>query len=318
MGSQTKPITTTDVLEYVGELFFVGATFGKSPVMSRAGLGGGGFKRFTGSNFIMGNLLEGDAGDQDGVTENASIASVAATSYTGAQKTNYGQIFDKTYLQSYADMALNSTISGVALAGEPLANISSLATQRMAHLKQFAADYEYSALRGSSAAWTNAATDGKMNGVITGIEAGSETSAGDVALSRTLIQTEIIRMAAAGAEFGDMVMACGAYQLMALNDLYGNAIQSQTDGGVSVSRLLLPVAGSCELIYSPAMAADDLAFLDMTHLQPAFAIVPGKPPVFVEALARDSAGVKEQMYSIASVDYTDVMFHGMVSGLATT
>lgn len=317
MASQTEPVTTTDVLNYVGELFYIGATYGKSPLLSRKGLTSG-YKVATGSNFPMANIIEGDAAAQDGMTEDASIAAASYTSYTSSQTTNYLQIFNYRYAVSYAASALSGAISGVAIAGAPVSQIASMPVQRLSHMKQFMGDFEYSALRGTAQAWTNAATAGKMGGMVTAIEAGSETAAGGAALSKALIKTEIERMAAAGAEFGDMVIAAGAHQINALNDLYGNAVQSSTEGGTAVRTVLLPIMDKpATILYDPILAADDLVFVDMNHFFPVFGVVPGKPTVSVEPLAKVGAADYEMIYALASVDYENIAFHGMVSGLAT-
>ena len=322
MASQSQPTTTTDVPNMVGELLYVGATFGKSPLLSRGGLGiggkGGRYTTFTGSTFPMSNYIAGDTAAQDGQTEDASIAAMTDTSYTATQVTNYAQIFRKTYVVSYAAMAMGGTVSGAAIGDGVVARVASMPVQRLAHMKQMMDDYEESALYGTGAAWTNAATTGAMNGLYVAVEAGSETAAAGADLSKTLIETELIRMAAAGAEFGDVVIACNGFQLAALNTLYGNAMQSESVGGTAITTLVLPLAGRCQVLFDPVANADDLLICDMTHFRPAFAIVPGKPPVFVEPLPKIAAGEREQLFAIASVDYDDIMFHGMVSGLATS
>jgi len=266
----------------------------------------------------MANYIAGDAAAQDGQTEDASIAAMTNTSYTSTQQTQYMQIFRHTYVVSYAAMAMNGQISGAAIINMPMAAINSMPVQRLAHMKQFMADYEYSALRGSGQAWSNAATAGKMSGLVTAVEAGSETAAGGAALSKTLIETEIARMATAGAEFGQMAIAGNAFQIQQLNNLYGNAIQSTTQGGFNIATLNLPIAGTCEVIYDPVLATDDLLFVDLNHFDPVFGLVPGKPPVFTEPLAKLGAGTYEMLFSLASVDWGDEVFHGMVSGLATS
>jgi len=326
MASQSQPVTTTDVPNYVGELLFLGQKFGRSPLLSLAGLGtassggltAGGYDIVTGSYFAMGNVIEGDAPAQDGQTEDASIAAMTDTSYTGAQATNYTQIFRKTWVVSYASEAQTGTISGVAINGAPQAIVSAAVVQREAHLKQMAADYEYSALYGTGAAWTNATTTGAMGGLFTAVEAGSETAAAGVPLSTTLIDTEIARMAAAGAEFIDPVISVAAFQRQQLNRLYGNAIQSQTIGGTNVTSLLLPVIGNCRVIDNPIMAADDFGIVDLNHFRLVFALKPGMPPIFIEPLAKIAAGDREQLFSIASINYGNIAYHGMISGLATS
>ena len=73
MASQTQPVTTTDVLNYAGELFYLGDTFGKSPLLTESGRRNG-FKVSGSTNFSMGNFFTGDAAAQD--DEAANVARV--------------------------------------------------------------------------------------------------------------------------------------------------------------------------------------------------------------------------------------------------
>jgi len=317
MASQTEPISTYDVPNYVGEVLYLGATLGKSPLLSMAGLTDG-YETSQWNEYPMGNVLSGNAAAQNVVTEDASIAAIARTSYAAAQATNFLEIHDVSYVQSYARAALQGGISGVAINGAKAAVIGSLETQRTAHLKQLACDLEFSALRGTVQAWTNAATAGATRGLVTAIEAGSETAAAGASLSKTLIDTEIARMAAAGAEFTRMVIACNAHQMQMLNTLYGFAPQSITVAGVQLQQIWLPIAGQCGVVYDSVLATDDLVFVDMEHFRPVFGIVPGKPPIFVEPLGKIAAGEQEQLYCLFGIDYSNIIFHGMVSGLATS
>lgn len=324
MASQSEPITTTDVLDYIDDIFYIGATYGKAPALTRQGLSRAAdgfpatYKVATANQFPMGNELAGDAAAQDGVTEDNSIGAGSNTSYTVSQNTQYMQIFQYYYILSYARIALSGAISGVAIAGQPLAGVGTLGVQREAHLRQALADFEYSALRGTGQAWTNAATAGKMGGLVTAIEAGSETAAGGATLSKSLIKTEIERMAAAGAEFGDMVVMANAHQINILNDLYGNPPMSMGVGGTMVSTINFPLMGPTEVMYNPTLATDDLVFVDYNHFMPVFGIVEGKGTVIVEPMARTTAAQREMLFFIASIDYDSTKFHGMVSGLATS
>lgn len=317
MASQTEPITTTDVLDMSGPLFYVGQTYGKSPLLSRAGLRRG-FRVVTGNQFSMSNQITGDAAAQSVRTEDASIAAVTKTSYAGNQTTQNMEIHLEQYVQSYASMALGNNLSGVANHSDPTSQINTLPTQREAHLRQLAGDLEYSALRGTSQAWTNAATAGATGGLVTAIEAGSETAAAGASLSVALIETEITRMAEAGAEFLEPVIAANAFQIQQLNTLYGNAVQSITEGGTQVMFVNLPVMGRAEIVYDPILATDDLVFVDLMHFRPAFGIVPGKAPIFTESIGKVAGGEIEQLYTIFGIDYDNILFHGMISGLATS
>ena len=317
MASQSEPTTTTDVTNYTGELFYIGAKFGKSPLLSMAGLTDG-YRVVTGNSYSMSNSITGNAPAQNVVTEDASIATITKTSYAASQVTNYPEIHNVQYVVSYAAEALSGIVGGVANVRDTQAIVASMPVQRLAHMKQLAADLEYSALRGTGQVWTNAATSGATGGLITAVEAGSETAASGAALSKSLINTEIARMAAAGAEFSRVIIAAGAFQLQALEDLYGFAPQDREVGGVNLRQLLLPVAGSCGVVYDPVLADDDLAFVDLDHFKPCFGIVPGRPPIFTEELSRVSAGTPEMLFTIFGIDYNNIIFHGMVSGLATS
>lgn len=318
MASQSEPITTTDVPNYTGAVFFQGATFGKSPVTSAA-TARNGFRPVSSTQYPMSNALTGDAAAANTNTEDVSIASKTNTSYAAAQDTNYMQIYYEQYVLSYARAALNQQVSGVAATGEPLADIGALATQREAQLMQLMTSVEFSCLRGSSQAWTNAATAGATGGLITAVEAGSETAAAGAELSKTLIKTETARMAAAGAEFMDVAVVGGAHQIQLLNDLYGFAEQSRNIGGVNLDTVLLPLVGRCSVMYDPILADDDLAFIDLAHLQVCIGNVPGKNNgIIVEPVGRVAAGIEEQVYFLFGVDYHDIIYHGMISGLATS
>jgi len=317
MASQSEPITTTDVVNYTGELFYIGAKYGKSPLLSMAGLTDG-YRVVTGNQFAMANAITGNAPAQNAVSEDASIAAVTRTSYAASQGTNYPEIHNLQYVISYAAEALNGMVSGVANVRDTQAVVASMPTQRLAHMKQLAVDLEFSAMRGTGQAWTNAGTTGATGGLVTAVEAGSETAASGATLSTDLIDTEVARMAAAGAEFSNMVIAAGAYQLQRLGQLYSFAPQDRTVGGVNLRQVLLPIMGTCGVVYDPVLADDDLVFVDMDHFKPCFGIVPGKPPIFTETLAKVSGGTPEMLYCIFGIDYNSIVFHGMVSGLATS
>lgn len=317
MASQSEPITVYDVPNYAGEVFYIGTAFGKAPVVGLCGLNAG-YKIATSEVFPLANTLTPNAAAQNVVTEDASIAAMTDTSYAAAQENNYLEIHRNTYVVSHAAAALTGAISGTAIINAPLAAIGSMPVQRRAHLLQLTGDLEYSFLRGTAQAWTNAATSGATGGVLTAVEAGSETAAAGAALSTDLIHTELVRMGAAGAEFMQMIVVGNGFQITQLNTLYGNAPTGVNIGGVDLDAVYLPLAGKCGIVHCPHLATDDLAFLDLAHLSVVFGLVPGKPPIFTEPIAQLGAGTYEELYCLFGCDYDHIAFHGMVSGLATT
>lgn len=317
MAFGNEPITTYDVPNYTGPLFSYGLKFGKSPSISRAWARNGA-RIVTDKTYPMANVMTGDTPSQAVVTEDASLAAVTNTSITASQTTNYLQIMFRQYQQSYASSALAGPVSGVAATGEPLAKVADMTAQRRAHLMQLASDMEFSALKGTAQAWTNAATSGATGGVVTAIEAGSETAASGAALSKDLLNTEISRMLTAGAEFADPVIFCNAFQYQSLSELYAFVPMSRAEGGENITTIVLPIVGSIPIVFNPEVATDDVVILDMAHYQPVFGLVPGKPPVFAEPVAKVAAAEKEQVYTIFGIDYHNILYHGMVSGLATS
>ena len=317
MASQTEPITIADVPNYVGEVLYYGAKYGRSPLVSMAGLTAG-YKVAATHNYPMGNFITGDTPAARAQSEDDSIAAMTNTSYAASQVTNYLQIWRRTYAISYARQALSGVVAGVPVAGEPAAQVGGLPVQRLAHMKQLASDMEYSCLLGAGHAWTNSATAGATRGLVTDLLATGKTDALGVAISKDLVRTELERMAAAGAEFNRMVIAAGAHQVQVLNELYGLAPASEKVGGVNLSTILLPLAGPCGVVFDPILPDNAILFTDMEHFAVVFGMVPGRPPIFVEPPAKVGAGDYEQLFSIFGVDYDHVAFHGLITGLATT
>jgi hypothetical protein len=317
MASQTQPGTTTDVPNYVGTLLF--DFVDGSPFISESATRNG-IRRVNATQFEMSNIVSADTGAQDGATEDAQSTPTALadfTSYAATQTTQEVQSFLKRYIQSYSAGGATGEIAGVAVGGVEVAQVNSLSNQRMAHLRQLAIDWEWSALYGTSQTRTNAATAGAMGGLLTAVEAGSETAAGGAALSADLINTEVARMAAANAEFIDMWVAGNAFQIQQLNALYGNGIQSVTEAGVNITILNLPVIGPCKVLFHRALDTDHLAFVDLGHLRPV-SMPNGRPDVSVEPLAKVGAGNAEMIYADLSIDYDAIQYHGMLTGLATS
>lgn len=318
MASQNEPITIYDVPNYTGQIFFQGAQLGKSPVTSAA-TARNGFRIISGHQYSMSNALTGNETTPTIPTEDATLAAATYISHAAAQDTNYAQLWYRQYAVSYARQVLNANVSGVAATGEPLAQIGSLQVQRQMHLMQLVRDIEYACLYGTSQAWTNAATAGATAGLLKMVEAGSETAAAGATLSKTLIATETARMAAAGAEFVDMAIVGNAHQIQVLNDLYGFAEQSRTIGGVNLDTVLIPLLGRCTVMYDPIAATDDLGFIDLAHFQVCIGAKPGMDAgVVVEPVGKIGAGEYEQIWAMFGVDYHDIIYHGMVSGLATS
>jgi len=305
---------------YAGELFTIGSQEGRTPLLTMTGgLTGG---RTTGTDtFIMGNFLSLDAASQSyTVSETSSLSAPASDVYAPSQQTNYIELHQRMFDLSYKKSSMKNYVSGEAVVGEGVVDMGNPQNQRDAHLKQLAVDLEYSMLHGTGTDPSAAATNGKTRGIITAIAADGDTEvdASGAALSKSLIeQLEVAILAKTGPP-ARPVMFCGAFQAQKINDLYGYAKESETVGGVTLETVALPVLGRVPIAYDPCISTSVLAIIDVAKVAPVFMVVPGKPAVFFEPLAKIGAGQREQLYCQFGVDYGHADLHGYIKDLATS
>lgn len=305
---------------YAGPLFTIGNQYRKTPLLSMTGgLTGG---RITGTDtFVLGNFLTLDAASADyTVTETASLTAPASDIFAPAQVTNFIQLHQRTITFSYKKRSMANAISGEAVVGEGITNMGNMQIQRDTHLAQIAIDAEYSMFHGVGTDPASAATNGKTRGVVTAVNSDGDTEidASSAALSKDLIEQLEVAVLAKNTTMSLPVIFAGSRVVQQLNALYGFAPESRTIGGVTLETIYLPNLGPVGVTYDPMITTTTLALLDVSKVAPVFLLVPEKPAVFFEPLAKTGAGNSEQLYMQFGLDYTHADHHGTIINLSVS
>lgn len=255
---------------------------------------------------------------QPDITEDSARTGQTATTVTRAQDLNTVQIFQRTVEVSYPKQSAWGQISGLSAIGDQPVK-DEMAFQKMAGLRQFAIDYEYSMLNGAYQAATDITTAAKMNGIITACTTNT-VDASSATLTKALLDSLLLEMAGNGAVFENMVLFCNGFQKQKISDIYGYAPESRNVGGVNIQQIYTDFA-PLGVVYAPNVPAAKVLVADMNYIYPVFCPVPGKPGgglLFYEDLAQTGASIKGQLYMQAGVDYGPEEYHGTLTTLATS
>jgi len=299
---------------YIGELFMIGAN--QTPFLNMiGGLGGARSKQCASFQFPIAQPWSLEGAAQPAITETDSLTAPTPTTYVRGQDTNTVQIFQEQVSISYAKQSVIGEISGLSILGnQPVSNEKDF--QIAANMRQIAIDADYSFLRGTYAAATDAATAAKTKGIITAATSNTVAAAA-AALSKTLIDTLLRTMAGNGAQFMDMVIFCNAFQKQKLTNIYAYAPEDRNVGGVNIKQIETDFA-VIGIVYAPNVPAGTILVADMSVVYPVFLPVPGKGVLFYEELSKTGASEKGQIYGQIGIDYGPEEYHGTITGLATS
>ena len=309
---------------YAGELFIIGNSYTRTPLLSMTGgLTGG---RTTGTDtFIMGNFITLDAASQSFCrAETDTITAPASDIYAPAQLTNFIELQHRLFTITYKKRSMASAIGGESVVGEGIVDMGDPSKQREAFLAQLAKDLEYSMLLGQGVDPATAATAGKTRGVITAMVADGNTvvdASGGVLTKDLVNELEEAVLDQTGSINTPVIMG-SSFQIQRLTELYGYAPESASIGGVTLRQINLPTIGACSVVYDPALTGSTngkyLALLDVSKIAPVFLPDPVFGSVFFEPLGKTGAAVSEQLYCQFGVDYTSPIMHGCIKNLATS
>jgi hypothetical protein len=312
--ANTSANTTYDInTNYIGELIRIGA--GRTPFLTAiGGIGGANAKTAKDWSFPLNAQYSLEGASQPAITETDSLTAGTPTNYDKAQDLNYCQIFQEPVVVSYAAQSAISKLSGLALTGVPVEEQDPLAFQIKANLEQVALDMDYTFLRGTFAAPTNAATATKTRGLIEACASGAVNAGGD-ALTTADIDALLLDMVGHHAPLKDPTIICTAATKQRLTTLYGNAALVSPDTKVGGQAIDTINTDFCRLkvMYEPQMVAGTLLIADMAYISPVFLPVPGKGVLFYEELAKVGAGSKGQIYCQAGLGYTAEEYHGKIT-----
>ena len=319
--------TDSDTLNYRGAMYMYGAQ--QAPFLNAIS---GNTKRTRTRTFPIGNQYTLSSGAQTVQSEDTSAAAGTATTVTLSQAVNVCQIQKHDVASTFIKEAVNGQFSGVNADGFTPA-LTGLAFQKKMQLIQMAKNLEYSLLQGAyvaeSSSATACSTRGLKNAITTNTVAG-----GSAKLSKAMIEELVREMVTSGAPFDNVIMLCNAFQMQMLSDIYGYAPQDRTTGGVAIDNILVPGAGVIRTLFSPQMPADEVYLVESSVCAPVFLPVPpsvegisiGAPQNIMEngidvgyyALGTVAASAGGFLFMAAGFDYGPEMWHGSITGLATS
>jgi hypothetical protein len=321
----------SDVLNYRGLLFAYGAnaTPFLASIASKT-------KRTRAWTIPISNYYTPGGGAQTVVSEDTAKSDAVATTVELAQAVNVCQIQWRHVESTFRKESVSGQFSDVNGDGfgESLTNI---AFQKKVNLIALAKDLEYSMLQGSYVPEGTSATATSMRGFKNAITTNT-VAAGSKNLEKTMIEELVREMVASGSPFIDPVVLCGAYQVQRLSDIYGYAPMDRNMGGVYIKDFLVPGAGGSGILtalYSPQMPTDQIYIVERSVCAPVFCPVPpstegiqigdrmdaGAAPgldVGYYVKAQTAAVAAGFLYMQPSFDYGPEMYHGSITGLATS
>ena len=247
------------------------------------------------------------------ITENASVSGAAPTTVARNKETNVAQILQYGVEVSYAR---ESDVAGLANVGGE-GSMSPLDFQVDAKMKQSNKDWNWAAINGTKVVAADSNTAFKMGGLYNVVETeGTNFFANGAvprALTKDLIEDSAVAAMDAGAGFEDPAFLITASMKQKINALYGNAIESITEGGVNLT-VVHSVVGTIRFIVDNACSATKLAIVDLAFAQPVVLPVKGQV-LMIEPLGKSGASESYQVYLQPSVDYTSGLAHVVIADI---
>lgn len=299
-------------LNYLGELFLVGAY--ATPFLNMIG-GLDGAKAKITKSMIFPNAQPYSLASAaiPAMTESQLVAAGTPTTVSRSQTLNTVQIFKQDVVVSYLKTAAYGELSGLAALGDqPVTD--EMAFQKQAALRQIAINAEKTFLTGVYAAAVNDTTAAQTNGIITACTSNT-VAAGGAYITKSLVDSLLLMMAASGAVFENMVLFCNGFQKQKISSIYGYAPEDRNVGGVNVQQIETDFC-KVGVIYDPQIPAGTVLVADMNYCFPVFLPFRGQT-LFYEDLAKTSGAERGQFVGFMGLEYGPIQYHGTVTGLAT-
>lgn len=308
MGAVTGVGDTYDLPNYVGELFFV--TPRETPFLSMiGGLTGG---RVTRAKTFEWQTVDNAAASQPAILE---AADATFSERSRSPVTNVLQIHQEGVQVSYTKMAAVDDIDGASILGtQPVQNERDF--QITLKLQKIARDVEYSFLQGAFVADTDITTARKTRGLKNAISTNA-VAAGSARANRDHFQDLWRQMAASGAPFNNVVLFANAFNRQRITDVYAYAPESRNVGGVSIRTIEMDF-GTVGVVFDRHMPTDEIYAVEVSVCAPRFLPIPGKGFMFAEPLASSGSYEKWQLYGEIGLQYGPELWHGKITGTATS
>jgi hypothetical protein len=286
----------------------------------------------SGNEFAMGAGWELESVSQPDIDETDSLTAPTPVSYVRANEVNTTQIFQKKISVSYQKLANGGRLrypevstSGYAYnSTDP--NTNSAPDEWMfqveANLQQVRAEMEYTFLNGTYQQSTAANVSYLTRGILTGSTTNT-VAASAAALDKTLFDSLLKEMADNNADFdaGRFVIMVNSFQKQAVSDLFSYEPPSRTEGGRNIQTIFTDFA-EMDVVYNHRVPAGTLAIIDTSKLAVVFTPVPGKSAndsfMILEPLSKSGAGEVWQMFGMVGIEYGSSIYHGTLTGLATS
>lgn len=310
--------TTWNLPNYAGELFTADPT--QTPFLSMiGGLTGG--RQTDNFEFPTAVLYDFPEASQPEISESSSATAPTASHIARTQEKNVVQIHQEVIDLTYAKQSNGGRLSGINTAGSNANPVDEKAWQIQQKLIKIARDVEYSFLNGTYKLAGNASEANKTRGMfeLCTSDAGTSIAAGEVALSKALLDRLFREMAENGAYFKRPVLFCGAKQKQAITNIYAEQFKAhmpttQNVGGMNITEIETDFC-KMGIVWDRFVPADRILVADMAHIAPVFAAVPGKGILFEEALAKTGASDRVQIYGQIGLAHGAAFLHGAITGL---
>lgn len=283
------------------------------------------------NEFAMGAGWDLESVSQPSITETDSLTAPTPTSYVRENETNVTQIFQKKISVSYQKLANSGRLrfpergtSGYAFSTYPGENSApdEWMFQVEANMQQIRAELEYTFLNGTFQLATAANVAYQTRGIITGSTTNT-VAAGSAALSKALFNELLKEMADNNADFdsGNFVIMVNSFQKQAISDLFAYEPPARNEAGRNIQTIFTDFA-AMDVMYNHRVPAGTLLIVDTTKLAVVFTPVPGKATedsfMILEPLSKTGAGEDWQLFGMVGLDYTSSIYHGTLTGLATS
>lgn len=307
---------------YVGELFLVGAS--KTPFLNMiGGLQGTQIKTVGAFEFSLAQPYSLNAASQPDISESGSLTAPTAETYARGVDKNTCQIYQSQVSISYAKQSASGQVSVDEIASLSYGHVDinddqPVGTEKdfqiATHMRQIALDCDYTFLQGSYQQATEAGVAAKTRGIIEGATS-NLVNAASSSLSKSLIDSLLRSMAAAGSEFLNPVIFVNALQKQRLTDIYSYAPEDRNVGGTNIKQIETDFA-VLGVVWAPNMPTTGLLIADVPFCSPVFLPVPDKGVLFYEELSKSGASENGQIYGQIGLDYGPEEMHGYIQNLA--
>lgn len=269
--------------------------------------------------FPTASLYDLPAAGQPDISEDDSIAGVAATNVARTQVINTCQIHQEAIITSYVKEANKGRLSGLNTAGsENAVQTTEKDWQIQRKLEKIARDVEFTMVQGTYAAPANAAVAARTRGMVEACQLGGGTNvdANVADLSLDLLQELFLDMYNAGAPFSNLVLYLSGTYKQEISSIYGFAPTDRNVGGLNIQQLETDF-GNVGVVTSRFAPDNTVLAVEMSVLGgPVFQEVPGKGILFYEDLAKTGASERGQLFGMIGFDHGPAFAHGRLWNLA--